>query len=152
MKEILFRGKCLKDGNWHYGSYIKTNIDVPSIVFGDGEQIEVDPETIGQFTGRKDSIGKKIFEGMRVSYHEFKEGYTDSTAQDGWGRTVQLCRHGQEYVPPEEKTTIGTVVYSEGRSCFRIKFDERLLSGGDGDDLYMYGDYPSRLKNKLLIQ
>ena len=69
MREIEFRGKN-KKGIWFHGSYIETNIDAPAIVWGDGEQMEVVRETVGQFTGIKQN-DSKIFEGDRLSFTVF---------------------------------------------------------------------------------
>lgn len=68
-REILFRGKR-KNGQWVYGSLVVSeNID-PAIYYevGNGlvKQLDwcyVSPETIGQYTGRKDKERNKIFEG-----------------------------------------------------------------------------------------
>ena len=68
-REILFRGKR-KNGQWVYGSLVVSeNID-PAIYYevGNGlvKQLDwcyVSPETIGQYTGRKDKNRVKIFEG-----------------------------------------------------------------------------------------
>lgn len=74
MREILFRGKRIDNGEWVEGSFVYwpeedevdtivnfDNVDFPGNVFGD--HVEVHRETVGQFTGMFDAGGKKIFEG-----------------------------------------------------------------------------------------
>ena len=60
MREILFRGKT-KSGEWHFGFFIKRK-GIANI-FKNGMLYEVEPETIGQFTGITDKNGVKVFEG-----------------------------------------------------------------------------------------
>lgn len=90
MREILFRGKSLSNNNWVYG--VPVPIEINCAKTGRIEMVkchsydeldyypllsedeEVDPSTISQSTGFKDSNGKKIFEGDIV---EFKGAYTD---------------------------------------------------------------------------
>jgi uncharacterized phage protein (TIGR01671 family) len=81
MREILFRAKTVKNAHWIYGDLFKTGTD-PSdeewaIGYWDDEDgwmnEQVQPETIGQFTGLLDSNNVRIFEGdiVNVTFHEY---------------------------------------------------------------------------------
>ena len=74
MREILFRGKRMDNGEWAYGFLVKM-FGAYHIIDKDDENTayEVIPETFGQYTGLKDKNGKRIWEGDIVKTDKFSE-------------------------------------------------------------------------------
>lgn len=89
-REILFRGKRLDNGEWIEGDGIHypKSINYLGSCWIDGlgecanDWVQVDPATVGQFTGLCDKSGKKIFEGDIIST-DIKRPYLIVEFRDG---------------------------------------------------------------------
>lgn len=96
MREILFKAKRLDNGEWVEGYYYPVTAPIMGCIgyfinVGGYEAVEIDPETVCQYTGLTDANGVKIFEGDIVSTDierpylivEFRDGCFMFNCNDG---------------------------------------------------------------------
>lgn len=95
MRERLFRGKRIDNEEWIEGYYITSPARTPCSIYDDFKReiehfiisftffdmgrlrylysVKVKPETVGQYTGRIDCNGKKIFSGDMLELYPYSE-------------------------------------------------------------------------------
>lgn len=92
MREILFRGKRVDNGEWVKGYLICPEFDKSRAYIGylfpdddhDLDVTEVASSTVGRFTGLTDKNGTKIFEGDIIRWH-------DNTELSVSGQIAEVC-------------------------------------------------------------
>lgn len=140
MRNILFRGKRLDNGEWMYGDLIENQgrffiyhaTSETTIEDNDDRRIvvaafEVDPATVGQYTGLKDKKWTMIFEGDILLLSDGKSHSEDVVVEHGL--------YGWTFYNPQTATfySDGSHTYIAVENC-RFMFGTGVVIGNIHDN------------------
>ena len=134
MREIKFRGQHIDTKEWVYGDLVQV-INHPTglkaYIAADGDTklfypgcrfCEINPETIGQFTGLHDKNGKEIYEGdivVKDEYMWFDGGKPNYVGTVKRGVLVRLGLNDEGFEEGEKSDwrVIGNIHENKEDSC-----------------------------------
>lgn len=151
MREILFRGKRIDNGEWITGGIFQQKADdvkdeVVYIIDNSSNDVDwahrIIPETVGQFTGVTDKKGNRVFEG---SIFRYEPHFTTEKACLG------IVKYRNTYDRQRACNDCGFVIEWQHEPLLTLR-EDLLYWCGDGKSASVIGNIHDMNDNPKLLE